>query len=83
MNWDELWSFYRSCENNELRASILNQIQLKNLIKDLAPRIQYEILAHAPKEVYWDIRNLIQPYAKKRMGLITAKDIIKMAGMFK
>lgn len=75
MSWDDFWAFFRDCNSDDIRSSILEQIHLADLIKNASPKVQYEILSFAPEHVIHPIRSLITTQAKKRLG-ISAIDVL-------
>lgn len=50
MSWPELWSFYRRTSET-VQSTILQQIDLPDLIKYASEKVKKEVLSEAPLEI--------------------------------
>lgn len=78
MTWDDFWAFFRNCESDEIRKSILEQINLGELIRNASYKVQYEILLFAPEHIVHPLRGLITMQAKKRLGIPTVETLMRL-----
>lgn len=68
MSWDEMWGYYLEC-NEEIQRKILKQIDLGTFLRNKAPKIQIEILQHAPQDIVQSVRHLLATAARKKLGV--------------
>ena len=69
MEWADLWTWYRNVDY-EFKQSILEQINLKNLLSDLSPKHQIIVLAEAPHSIVKSALSLLHPKTKKYLGYV-------------
>lgn len=80
IGWDDFWSFYRGV-SKETKKDVLEQIDLGNFIRDKTWKVQFEMLDHAPIEIVYGLRTLLEPQALKRLGLVANKSEALALGM--
>jgi len=56
-----LWAYYKQAPP-EIQKDILQQLNLPEFLKGLAPKYQKEVLASAPKEVVQNVSILLTNY---------------------
>ena len=67
MEWSDLWAFYNSV-SDIIKAQILNQINLQELLGRLSPKHQIIVMDFAPKPIIKDVWPLLEPETKKALG---------------